>query len=281
MLTSYGHNYGYGWVIDTLFGHVHTYHGGFLDGFNCTFERWPEDRLCIAVFSNDDEAPVKKMARGLAAIVYNQSYDYPIKKTAIHLDGSVLSDYEGIYEINDTLFRVISSEDNCLFVQTGMEPREKLLPQALDTFFFSKDNTKTITFIRDSSNAITGQILYDDGFYYQADKVSDALKKKLQPLKPVIELDDSLYARYTGLYELLSRFGEEEFLISLTIIQLGKRLIASSEGIGQVEIFPESETVFSHKESDFSIKFLLDQLNNVTGCLVTMGNAEIRGVKVH
>jgi CubicO group peptidase (beta-lactamase class C family) len=66
MFTDYGH--GYGWFIDNQFGHRHIWHSGGINGFVRKFDRYPEDKLTIVVFSNESNAPVARIADGLAAL---------------------------------------------------------------------------------------------------------------------------------------------------------------------------------------------------------------------
>jgi len=67
MFTDYGHGYGFGWFIDKQFGHEHIYHSGGINGFVSRFDRYPGDKLTIVVLSNESNAPVGRIADGLAA----------------------------------------------------------------------------------------------------------------------------------------------------------------------------------------------------------------------
>jgi CubicO group peptidase (beta-lactamase class C family) len=68
MFKDYGHGYGFGWMIDKQFGHQHIWHGGAINGFISKFDRYPQDKLTIVVFSNETNAPLNRIADGLAAI---------------------------------------------------------------------------------------------------------------------------------------------------------------------------------------------------------------------
>ena len=68
MFTDYGHGYGFGWVIDNQFGRQHIWHNGGINGFISKFDRFPRDKLTIIVFSNETNAPINRVAAGLAAI---------------------------------------------------------------------------------------------------------------------------------------------------------------------------------------------------------------------
>src|SRR5215472_5634864 len=68
MFTDYGHNYGFGWTIDNQFGHKHVWHNGGINGFVTNFDRYPDDKLTVIVFSNEVNAPIGRISNGLAAI---------------------------------------------------------------------------------------------------------------------------------------------------------------------------------------------------------------------
>jgi CubicO group peptidase (beta-lactamase class C family) len=69
MFTDYGHNYGFGWIINSYSEHQHIAHGGGINGFATQFDRFPKDKLTVVVFSNREEiAPEDQIASGLAAI---------------------------------------------------------------------------------------------------------------------------------------------------------------------------------------------------------------------
>ena len=68
MFTDYGHGYGFGWFIDNQFGHPHISHTGGINGFVSKFDSYPRDKLTVVVFSNENNAPVNRIANGLAAI---------------------------------------------------------------------------------------------------------------------------------------------------------------------------------------------------------------------
>ncbi len=281
MLTPHRAQYGYGWVIDTLYGRTHTYHGGFLDGFNCTFERWLDDRLCIAVFSNDDESPVKKIARSLAAIVFGEPFDPPEIKVPVSVNEELFADYTGVYQISDTVVRTITYEEGSLYSRlTGLE-RQQLLPEAIDTFYFVSDNTRRIIFNRDERGRVDRLLLYDEGLYYPAAKLPAEQAEAYRPRGDIIRLLPSILSRYTGLYSLESLFGEDKYEMNLTITQTDDHLTVTSPGIGRADIYPLSERRFIHKEVDFGIRFEIDDSGRVTGCTIQMGNAEVEGAKVH
>src|SRR5665213_187737 len=68
MFTNYGRNYGFGWFIDNRSGHRRFFHPGGINGFASRFERYPDDKLTIVVFSNEETSAVRHISDDLAAI---------------------------------------------------------------------------------------------------------------------------------------------------------------------------------------------------------------------
>jgi D-alanyl-D-alanine carboxypeptidase len=68
MFTDYGHGYGFGWFVNKQFGHNLISHSGGINGFVSMFQRFPDDKLTVIVLSNENNAPVGRIADGLAAL---------------------------------------------------------------------------------------------------------------------------------------------------------------------------------------------------------------------
>ena len=277
MLTPHHKNYGYGWVIDTLFGRRRTSHGGFLDGFNCVVERWVDNKLCVVVFTNEDYTPTRKIARGLAAICFGQPYDQPMIKAPGKLDPNLLDDYEGVYRVSDDLLRSITARQNELYLQTGDGPMELLAPETTDRFFFTSDNTTTISFMRNDAGEVVAHILLSDGEFYRADKLDDAdVPDFARPMKAV-PVDPRILDELVGSYRLETTIRSVEIGFELMVTRSGNHLLVSM-GLDMVEhMYPHSESEFFHREVDFYLTFERNDSGHVTGCVLRMGNVSVRG----
>jgi D-alanyl-D-alanine carboxypeptidase len=62
------HPYGFGWGLDALNGRRQVRHGGSLPGFISEYARFPDDGLSVIVLMNTDDADVRAVARGVAAL---------------------------------------------------------------------------------------------------------------------------------------------------------------------------------------------------------------------
>ena len=58
--------YGYGWFVDRRFDRVRYVHTGELPGYRTAFVKYPQDRVTIVVFANDDAAPTEAISKELA-----------------------------------------------------------------------------------------------------------------------------------------------------------------------------------------------------------------------
>ena len=62
------HPYGFGWGLDPLNGRRQVRHGGSLPGFISEYARFVDDRVSVIVLMNMDDADVREVARGVAAL---------------------------------------------------------------------------------------------------------------------------------------------------------------------------------------------------------------------
>jgi CubicO group peptidase (beta-lactamase class C family) len=73
--------YGYGWMIEELFGRKLYVHGGLINGFSSIIMRYPEDRTLIVVLSNREEdfpgdlkdLKIVAVGEGLSAVAFGRS----------------------------------------------------------------------------------------------------------------------------------------------------------------------------------------------------------------
>lgn len=274
------HGYGFGWFVENNWGRWHGFHDGFLDGFNTFVDRWFEDRLFIVVFANDDEAPVRKIARGLAAIIFGKKYVYPISKTRTELAGFDPQEYEGTYELNPDLYRFVIAEGDSVYTYIQSHPRYLVYPQAIDTFYFASDNTHLLVFSRDSLGRIDGCIERDDDRFILARKVFGEKAELFNLDRKSITLDPVIYDDYQGTYKITSQTGETILDMIIIVKHKGTLLVASSADFQEVTLYPSALDRFFHAKSDFELNFVRDTLNSVTGCTIKIAGHSLDGIKI-
>lgn len=83
MFTPFKGNYGYGWRIDSIFGHKRIHHFGSIFGFQTHIARYVGDNTLVVFLCNQRPINTKKISEDLAAIVFGKPYKLPKKdKTA-------------------------------------------------------------------------------------------------------------------------------------------------------------------------------------------------------
>ncbi|WP_337041004.1 serine hydrolase [Emticicia sp. 17c] len=150
--TPFKHNYGYGWIIDSLYHKKIVSHSGGLPGYRSNFVRIIEDDICIVLLNNTEIPGLSMISNGLLAILYNQPYKIPTAKKAITLDKSTLERYVGSYEVaQQKLIIQFKIENNQLVAYPFHGPRSVLMPFAESAFFDIEQEQVEISFEKDST----------------------------------------------------------------------------------------------------------------------------------
>ncbi|MDH4198736.1 MAG: beta-lactamase family protein [Candidatus Aminicenantes bacterium] len=167
-------DFGLGWLIMETWGRKDIAHGGGAPGYDAWVERWPHERVFVAVLSNTGGSPVGEIGRSLAAILFGQDVQPPEARRATVADGASLGEYAGFYKINEESRREILGEGNTLFVRRDGGPRYPVLPCGQDLFFFPNDKGASIRFFRDREGRVSGHVLHRLGLDEIAMKVEGA-----------------------------------------------------------------------------------------------------------
>ena len=93
--------YGMGWYLRANQGKRRTYHGGYIFGFRSDFTRYPDEEIDIIVLSNVDQAPTRRIAEDLAAILFGTPYELPVPRVPAARDTSAYKTYEGVYDTSE------------------------------------------------------------------------------------------------------------------------------------------------------------------------------------
>ncbi|QEC66779.1 serine hydrolase [Panacibacter ginsenosidivorans] len=172
-------NYGYGWQIDSVYGRKMVSHSGAISGFGSNIARIPADDICIVLLSNKSGSTfdVMHITNKLLAVLYNQPYAIPKKRTAVTLSTDIIKQYVGTYEVADMHVTIeVSINDNTLIAQPQRDghpgPTSVMLAADETHFFDSRDDELEITFNKDDAGNIKGMTIL------QADKIKFAQKIK-------------------------------------------------------------------------------------------------------
>jgi len=275
MFTPFKSNYAFGWGIDSLYGRRMASHGGGIDGFCSTFLRFIDEPFCVVVFINSDAAcsNLSRVERSLAAIANGEPYDVPVLKTPIAVDARMLDEYVGVYEVSPGVRRIVAREGDSLFAQRTGGGRSLVRAESKDKFFYERDNTTTITFVRDAAGAVIAHILHQNGRDATARRLSEAEAKPILEAQKAVAVDAALFEKYSGEYEVGPGF-------VIAFRTRDGRFFTQAAGQDEFEIFPRSATEFFLKVVDGSVTFVMDSTGAVGGIVLHQGGRDIPAKKI-
>lgn len=161
--TAFSHNYGYGWIIDTINGNKMVYHSGGISGFSSIFIQVPADNIFITLLNNKEGTELENIGRKILKILYNQPYTIPIKKVAITLPDSILNRYVGTYELqNPNIFIEIKFDNGKLLAHLIDGPTFELFAESEKLFAVVQQSQVEIEFITNEKGISTQLILYQN-----------------------------------------------------------------------------------------------------------------------
>ena len=160
-------NYGYGVMVDSMFGKRVIAHGGDIGGFTTYLARVTEDDVCVVLLDNTEHVNMQTIARKILAILYEQPYRLTVvlpTNTEVTLRDEILQRYVGRYQ--DPYSRRVATvalENGRLVFRFGAGgPPFTLRAKADNRFFVSRDVASfEIEFVTDASGAVS-QLLFDD-----------------------------------------------------------------------------------------------------------------------
>jgi CubicO group peptidase (beta-lactamase class C family) len=277
MFTPVKGRYGYGWVIDQPYGHRHIWHNGGIFGFVTNIGRWVDDRVCVVVFSNNDGAPIDAIALGLAGIVFEQPYELPRIKTPMEVDPAIFADYEGVYQIEEGTYRMITAEDSALYSQHTSGGQFRVFPEDKDKFFFEHDHMTTLTFERDENGKVIRHVLHKPGQDAPAEKLGPEEAQKVLAERDAkwqtAEVDPEVYEKYVGEYKL-------PIGLDLVVRTDQGKIFIEGSGQPEAELYPKSETEYFLKVVNAQITFVVDEAGKVTGMILHQNGQDFPGEKI-
>jgi hypothetical protein len=168
--TPFRSKYGFGWGIDTLFGHPVVQHNGGIFGYTSVIKRLPQDDVVVIVLSNNSSPRVEDMANNLLAALYQQPLNLPKEKVAIKLPEEKLKPFVGEYELHPGFSVLLRLENGVLKIKpTGQD--EKELSAESETDFFLPSEDIDIHFEKNGNGEVTGFRLKLGGGEMQAKKI--------------------------------------------------------------------------------------------------------------
>lgn len=109
-------DYGYGWFIDEMYGRKRISHDGGGLGFTTGFDRYINEQVSIIVLSNYGFTAVWRITDILAAIMFQEEYQFPSKPLEYALDSKIYEEYMGIYKGDSEKLTVGRDKEKMFFV---------------------------------------------------------------------------------------------------------------------------------------------------------------------
>lgn len=273
MFTPFLDNYGYGWVITEVNGHKLISHGGGIDGFSTSFQRWVDDSTCIVVFSNNENAQPDQIALTLAAIMAGEPYEIPVKKTPIAMAPDQIKEYAGAFKIDDNVYRMITYEEGQLYSQRTGGRRIKIYPEATDKFFYDHDNNVTVRYNRDENGNIISQTIHQNFADSDALKIGGEEAEKVLASVQRAEVDPAVMEKYAGSYQMNPNF-------ILNVLTRENKLFIQAGDNPDLEMTPYSETDFENPDVGVKVSFNMASDGTVTSLDFQQGNVKMSGKKI-
>jgi CubicO group peptidase (beta-lactamase class C family) len=165
-LTPQLEHYGYGWYVDSLYGHKTIAHGGGLPGFVAYLSYYPGEDITIILLNNHGwfGEGLETINSNLSAILFHKPYELMHKRAFVKLPGDVLKKYIGRYDFDKKHHVYITLQNDTLQMEApqGGLPKSPLFAQD-DANFYLKIIDARIEFVKDTSGNITELISHYNG----------------------------------------------------------------------------------------------------------------------
>lgn len=298
-------NYAYGWSVeDASFKQngqpVPTIsHGGGINGFATIIARFPKEKYLIVLLDNTGQS-MDPLAEKVAKILHAQPYELPKMSISEVLEKTIRE--KGI-EAGIAQYRELKTKDDSETSAANMSTRGRGRSQ----YDFSERELNTLGYnlMRSGKLKEALEIFKLNVFMYpkasnpydslgeaylalnQKDLAIENYKKsiELNPQntnaievvkrleRPVATVDAKTFDAYVGEYDLAPGF-------VLRVFRDGDKFWTQATGQGALEIFPESETVFSPRTVSAKLTFQKDADGKVTGVQLDQGGRQIIGKKI-
>nr|MBA3285763.1 serine hydrolase [Nitrosopumilus sp.] len=157
--TPYKNEYGYGWMIRSLYEKTIVSHSGGAAGYRSNFIRIPEDDVCIVLLDNTENANLEPLARKIIDILYDKPYKIPFE---IKVNKQVLGKYVGAYSVNPTFTMYITIDNGKLAAQASGQQKTILLAEK-ENYFFAEEANGFLEFPKDDSGAYNELVIHQGG----------------------------------------------------------------------------------------------------------------------
>jgi CubicO group peptidase (beta-lactamase class C family) len=163
---------GFGWFVGRELNRQLITQGGLNSGFAISILRYPQERVCIILLNNfENAAPyLQRTGRDLSAILFGEKYELPRAQTVSRVDPKIYDALLGEYDFGQNRTITVTRAGDKLFAQKGGAPPLEMTPENENTFFLTGADVQLI-FVKDETGRVTGMILKANGQEFQGKKV--------------------------------------------------------------------------------------------------------------
>lgn len=260
--------YSYGWAVFDWEGRRIEEHGGDINGFTSYVSRLPEEKLFIAILSNNEASDPRPEA--IVTRIIAKTLDKALEnRKPLKLGAKELDEYVGVYRFDEKTARTITRDGDKLFSQrTGGEKAEI---QALerDSFYFVQTDNR-FRFRRDAQGKIAS-VDYVPRFGLEG--VGKRTDEPLPTERQAAKVNPAVYSGLVGEFELAPGF-------VLAVTREGDQIFGQATGQPKAELFPESESRFFLKVVDAQIDFERGPDGKATGLVLHQGGRDMPAKRV-
>lgn len=256
-------DYGYGWKLGYVYENPSIWHGGGIEGFGATEIYLPKEDVFVAIFTNCDCNYPKDITFWMAALAGGKPYEYK----AIPVANAILQGYEGVYENEKGLQRIITVSENKLFSQLGRGPKSNVKAYQKD-MFFSEDAKFTMEFLKNKKGDIDKLISKKP----TGNEVWNKTNKSI-PDSNGIKVNGKILETYVGEYEIAHE-------MSFSVTKEKDRIFVQAPGQDKFEILADTETKFFTKINDAQFEFVKNDLGKITKAILNQGGRQVEAKKI-
>jgi CubicO group peptidase (beta-lactamase class C family) len=231
-------HYAAGLIVGRYRGLPILHHSGGWAGFRGETVFFPEQRLAVAVLSNNSSLDPTALSRQIAGIYLEGQF--PSSQPAavpVAVEGAVLDSYVGRYWLNGEQMLQVIRRESRLFVQMSGGLPIEVFPESEEVFVFRVADAK-VQFHRDASGGIPKLTFWRGAYAMPCERI---------PSEPWTPADPSAYC---------GQYHSDELETTLTIELGEKGLRIPFARRGDLVLVPMAEERFAGKESSTKFRFV-------------------------
>lgn len=256
-------NYGYGWMLNELYGSPTVEHGGGIFGFIAYALYLPKEDIFIVVFTNCDSYNPEGLAVKLAASAINKK---SITTNYKHINAEKAARYVGNYKFEDNMIRTILYENNTLYSQLSGGNKMALIPISENEFAYEGVVDARIRFEinkQQVSAYLINRIIVKKG---EKVLIDTSIPKE-------VSLSETELKKYVGDYKIAPN-------LIFKISYEDQHLFLQFPEQPKIQLFATSENNFFTKLVDAKFEFTIDSNNAIVSVAIKQNGQIIQAKKI-